>query len=195
LLGDPWQRLFSLALKTHIRDAPAAVREFRLASGTVMQITDPAMSDQPDSLVRLGLAADAAMLDTWLQTLHPLPLLLARGRREMLEAILARPERHACFLIAAGTRPVAALMVTLVPHVAEGLTVATAGEWWIDPVAPNHGAYFAECVAALADWCRAHGIRQARLAPHMPSGSAIGPTREPDGWWRLDLTPTPKRLG
>jgi hypothetical protein len=173
---------------------PEAVREFR-ASGTVMQNSDPAMSDQPDSLVRLGLAADAAMLDSWLQTLHPLPVLLARGRHEMLEAILARPERHACFLAAAGTQPVAALMVTLIPHVTEGLTVATATDWWIDPAMPDSGAYFAECLAALADWCRAHGIRQARLAPHMPTGCTIQPTRASDGWWRLDLTPTPKRLG
>jgi len=158
--------------------------------------------------VRVGAAADAALLDAWLTARAPLPVPEARARRLSLEALLAQGGHGICLIAEQeargepGPRAVQALLpVTLVHSLSTGGRAALAIEWWAPPAADAAAGpapkWLAACCGVLADWCRAHGIRHALLAPglvpdrHPPAGFAAGS----DGLWHRCLVPTPKRLG
>ena len=59
-------------------------------------------------------------------------------------------------------------------------------------------ASLAACCDVLAEWCRAHGIRQVWLAPGLladPTAAPRGFAPGADGLLHRSLVPTPKQLG
>lgn len=165
---------------------------------------NPPFSPAPQALVRIGTPADAATLDAWLALRAPLPVPEARARALSLEALLAQAGQGICLIAGdgasaeGGTAMVRALLpVTLIHSLSTGGRVALATEWWTSPE-DDGAAWLAACSDVLADWCRAHGIRHAMLAPGlvahgaaMPPGFAVAP----DGLLHRSLVPSAKRLG
>ncbi|TPQ39486.1 hypothetical protein C2U69_11965 [Cupriavidus pinatubonensis] len=166
--------------------------------------SDPASSPQsqssPQYQVRLGTSADASALDAWLQAAAPLPVPVARARRLVLEGLLAQSGQGACLLAdAEGGGFAACLPVALHPSLAFGGLTACATEWWLDVAAVGTQSGCLEaCLATLADWCRAHGIRHILLAPALAANTPSGPSgfvRHASGLWHRGLSPAPKALG
>ncbi|WP_454736870.1 hypothetical protein [Cupriavidus necator] len=159
-------------------------------------------SPAPQGLVRLGLGADAAMLDAWLDAVQPLPVPAARARRLMLDELLAQSGRGIC-LIAHGAAPdevLACLPVALVPSLGFAGLAAVATEWWVRAgLSPETGrACLDLCCDTLADWGRAHGIRHALLAPALVTrtgGPPPGFSPHGSGMWHRSLVPAAKVLG
>ena len=150
----------------------------------------------PQHQVRLGVSADAPVLDAWLQATMPLPVPAARARRLVLEGLLAQSWQGACLLaMQAGDDIAACLPVTLVPSLEFGGLVACAMEWWSPDATAPGSAGLAACLATLADWCRAHGIRHVLLAPGLAGDAPTGFARHTSGLWHRVLTPAPKTLG
>jgi hypothetical protein len=163
--------------------------------------SDPASPHRSESFpqhqVRLGLSADAPMLDAWLQAAMPLPVPAARARRLVLEGLLAQSGQGACLLAMQESDDIAAcLPVALVPSLEFGGLVACATEWWpADAAAPGPGCFQA-CLATLADWCRAHGIRHVLLAPGLAGETPpTGFSRHASGLLHRPLVPAAKTLG
>ncbi|EKZ95538.1 hypothetical protein Cmtc_29720 [Cupriavidus sp. TKC] len=164
----------------------------------------PVMSVHPDSpipietqrWVRPGVAADAPVLDAWLMARAPLAVPEARGRRLALDALLEQGGHGICLM--AGTDAVRALLpIVLVHSLSTGGRVAMATEWW-PPESGDADDWLAECCIVLAEWCRAHGIRHAMLAPGLIADAARAPAgfvRGAEGLWRGNLVPTAKHLG
>ncbi|WP_233472369.1 hypothetical protein [Cupriavidus respiraculi] len=148
----------------------------------------------PDSFaIRIATPADAAALADWLHAHWPLPQLAARGRRAALERLLARPELGACVIAETAGGPRACLPALLSPHLGLHGLVAQASEWWEDGT-PASGAYFDACLAALAEWCAAHGVRHLLLAPGLPVAPARR-RRHASGLWHIGVEPGAKLLG
>jgi hypothetical protein len=170
-------------------------------------------SSRPQGLVRVGTPADAALIDAWLMARAPLAVPEARARRLSLEALLAQGGQGLCLIdgaIADAGNPGGEaspntvhglLPVTLIHSLSTGGRVALAAEWWgpadlDDPAAST--ASLAACCDVLADWCRAHGIRQVWLAPGLladPAAAPRGFAPGADGLLHRSLVPTPKQLG
>lgn len=153
------------------------------------------MLPAPDSSIRIATPPDAPALAQWLQANWPQPALADRSRRAMLDHLLARPELGACVIAESDGRPRACLPAQLAPHLGLHGLVAQVTEWW-SGAAHRHesGADFAACLAALADWCAAHGIRHMLLAPDLP----VDPdrcVRHASGLWQIGIAPAPKSLG
>jgi hypothetical protein len=145
--------------------------------------------------IRIATPADAAALADWMQAAWPLPPLAARGRRAMLDHLLARPEQGACVVALSDDRPCACLPALLAPHLGLHGLVAQVGEWWAEARELHEsGACFQACVAALAEWCAAHGIRHVLLAPELPV-MGDGLSRHASGLWHVEIAPSPKSLG
>jgi len=168
------------------------------------------LSSRPQGLVRVGTSADAALIDAWLMARAPLPVPEARARRLSLDALLAQGGQGLCLIDSAtadaGNPPGEAspnsvhglLPVTLIHSLSTGGRVALATEWWGPADAAVSAASLAACCDVLADWCRAHGIRQAWLAAGLladPAATPRGFTLEADGLLHRGLVPTPKQLG
>ncbi|CAG9173922.1 hypothetical protein LMG23992_02577 [Cupriavidus laharis] len=153
----------------------------------------------PQHQVRLGTSADAPRLDAWLQAAAPLPVPAARARRLVLEGLLAQSGQGVCLLAATSGGDIAAcLPVALLPSLALGGLVACATEWWADAAAvPGVSDNRLEaCLATLAEWCRAHGIRHILLAPGLADDTPpAGFARHANGLWHRNLAPAPKVLG
>ncbi len=151
----------------------------------------------PQHQVRLGVSADAPMLDAWLQAAVPLPVPAARARRLVLEGLLAQTGQGACLLATqAGDGIAACLPVALMPSLEFGGLVACASEWWPSDTATPDSGCLGACLATLADWCRAHGIRHILLAPGLAGDAPpTGFARHASGLWHRALTPAPKALG
>ncbi|AQV96064.1 hypothetical protein BJN34_19510 [Cupriavidus necator] len=157
----------------------------------------------PQGLVRLGLGADAAVLEAWLDAVQPLPVPAARARRQMLDDLLAQSGRGICLLACDAQAPhglLACLPVTLLPSLELAGLAACATEWWVraglDAAASR--TCLAACCATLADWGRAHGIRHALLAPALVAGHGGAPpgfSLHGNGMWHLGLVPAAKVLG
>ena len=150
----------------------------------------------PQRWVRPGVAADAPLLDAWLMTRAPLAVPEARARRLALDALLEQGGHGICLM--AGTDAVQAVLpVTLVHSLSTGGRVAMATEWW-PPESGDADDWLGECCVVLAEWCRAHGIRYAFLAPGLVVDATQAPAgfvRGPEGLWRRNLVPTAKHLG
>lgn len=150
---------------------------------------------------RLAESADADRLDAWLAVWRPLPVPEARARRLSLEALLAQGGQGVCVTceLTDGTNPVRMLLpATLVHDLAHAGRVAMVADWWCDAGAGDVAREgFAACLALLADWCRAHGIRHILAAPALLSEAEApqGFVRDASGLWRRDCMPTAKRLG
>ncbi|WER45928.1 hypothetical protein CupriaWKF_16915 [Cupriavidus sp. WKF15] len=151
----------------------------------------------PQHQVRLGVSADARVLDAWLQAAVPLPVPAARARTLVLEGLLAQTGQGACLLATReGGEIVACLPVALVPSLELGGRVACAMEWWSPNAAAAGPGGLDACLATLADWCRAHGIRHVLLAPGLASETPpAGFARHASGLWHRVLVPAPKTLG
>ena len=150
----------------------------------------------PQHQVRLGVSADVPVLDAWLQAAMPLPVPAARARRLVLEGLLAQAGQGACLLATlAGDDIAACLPVALVPSLEFGGLVACATEWWSSGTAARGSGCLAACLATLADWCRAHGIRHVLLAPGLAGAAQAGFTLHTSGLWHRVLAPAPKTLG
>ncbi|RZT29555.1 hypothetical protein [Cupriavidus agavae] len=145
--------------------------------------------------VRVGVGADAAMLDAWLMARAPLAVPEARARRLSLEALLAQGGQGLCLVGGTTAVPEAVeclLPVPLIHSLGTGGRLALVSEWW------GPQARLAPCLDELADWCRAHGIRAIAVAPGLAGeGGAPAPGYERDGsgLWLRSLVPTAKRLG
>ncbi|QUN28328.1 hypothetical protein KB879_30645 [Cupriavidus sp. KK10] len=168
----------------------------------------PAVPDRPDApapqgLVRLGLGADAAMLEAWLDTVQPLPVPAARARRLMLDDLLAQSGRGICLLVGEAQAPhnlLACLPVALLPSLELAGLAACGIEWWVRPGLDggSRRACLEACCATLADWGRAHGIRHALLAPGLVAGHGGAPPGfrpHGNGMWHRSLVPAAKVLG
>ena len=171
-------------------------------------MSDPSASpDFPDKLpaqhwVRPGVGADTSAIEAWLATRAPLAVPDARARRLSLDALLAQGGQGICLL--GGTDVVqdtfdCLLPVSLVHSLSVGGVggrVAMVAEWWAPAMAAD--AWLAACLAELADWCRAHGIRAIAVAPGLTSDAtrpAEGFGPDASGMWVRNLVPTAKRLG
>ena len=176
------------------------MRQCRLAFQPAMP-SDPDFSrhseSSPQHQVRLGTSVDASTLDAWLQAAAPLPVPAARARRLVLDGLLAQSGQGACLLVDAGEGGITAcLPVALHPSLAFGGLTACATEWWIDPAAiGTQAGCLNACLATLADWCRAHGIRHILLAPVLAADKPPGFVRDASGLWHRSLSPAPKTLG
>lgn len=167
-------------------------------------------SSRPQGLVRVGTHADAALIDAWLMACAPLSVPEARARRLSLDALLAQGGQGLCLIDSAPAEAEnpsgveipntvhGLLPVTLIHSLSTGGRVALAAEWWGPRDAAASAASLAACCDVLADWCRAHGIRQVRLAPGLLADSSAAPrgfTQGADGLLHRSLMPTPKQLG
>jgi len=150
------------------------------------------MSDPTSLQVRPGTSADADVLDAWLQVRQPLPVPAARARRVMLAALLAQGGQGLCVIAEAtdGTR--ACLPVSLAANLSLHGQACCVTEWWGDPA---DGSALEACLALLADWCRAHGVRHVLLAPGLSSASPPGFALHASGMWHLAVAPAAKVLG
>lgn len=189
MLAPPWGRMAQYAA---FRLGP---RLF-LPPGPSVCLSPPPDPFLPPGLsVRPAVAADLPLLSSWLDRARPLPVPAQRGRQLLLASQLSRPEQGGCLLCEAGGRLVGCLSFNVVPCLAQGGLAALALEWWHDG-ADAAPALAASC-AMLADWCRAHGIRQLLLAPALvdaaapPQGFAV----DASGLWCRMLVPSYKRLG
>lgn len=168
------------------------------------------LSSCPQGLVRVGTPADAALVDAWLMARAPLAVPEARARRLSLEALLAQGGQGLCLIDGAGAEagnwPEAAspnsvhglLPVTFIHSLSTGGRVALAAEWWGPADLAASATSLAACGDLLADWCRAHGIRQVWLVPGLLADPTVAPrgfAPGADGLLHRSLVPTPKQLG
>lgn len=168
------------------------------------------LSSRPQGLVRVGTSADAALIDAWLMAHAPLAVPEARARRLSLEAVLAQGGQGLCLIDGtaadagnpsgeASPNSVRGLLpVTLIHSLSTGGRVALAAEWWGPADLAASAASLAACCDVLAEWCRAHGIRQVWLAPGLladPTAAPRGFAPGADGLLHRSLVPTPKQLG
>jgi hypothetical protein len=158
-------------------------------------VSPPSSESFPQHQVRLGVRADAPALDAWLQAAMPLPVPAARARRLVLEGLLAQSGQGACLLAMHEDDIAACLPVALVPSLEFGGLVACATEWWPSDAAVSGSGCLGACLATLADWCRAHGIRHILLAPGLAQDAPTAFTRHHSGLWHRLLVPAPKTLG
>ena len=158
-------------------------------------VSPPSSESFPQHQVRLGVSADAPALDAWLQAAMPLPVPAARARRLVLEGLLAQSGQGACLLAMHEHDIAACLPVALVPSLEFGGLVACATEWWPSDAAASGSGCLAACLATLADWCRAHGIRHLLLAPGLAADVPTGFARHHSGLWHRMVVPAPKTLG
>ncbi len=161
---------------------------------------NPAFSLASQHRVRPGVTSDALVLDAWLQTIAPLPVPAARARRLMLDSMLAQGGQGVCLLVEGPDGVHACLPVALIHSLSFAGLTACATEWWTTPGASHaSGAWLVACLETLADWCRAHGIRQILLAPALVDGSAgvapPGLSPHASGMWHRQVPPAAKTLG
>ncbi len=115
----------------------------------------------------------------------------------MLDGLLAQSGQGVCLLVDAGGGGITAcLPVALHPSLAFGGLTACVTEWWFDAAAlGTQAGCLNACLATLADWCRAYGIRHILLAPALAADQPSGFVRDASGLWHRSLSPAPKTLG